>query len=119
PRAPPSEHHAGRLLERARARARSVISSTTLYLVRHGESEANAAHVFAGRTDSPLMLKGREQSKVVAKAIRGVAFDRIITSPLSRTKDTAAEIAAGRGVPLEIFDDLAEIDVGEGAGKGF
>jgi probable phosphoglycerate mutase len=48
-----------------------------------------------------------------------VAFDRIVTSPLSRTRDTAAEIAAGRGVPVEIFDDLAEIDVGEAAGKGF
>jgi len=87
--------------------------------VRHGESEANAAGVFAGQTDSPLTPKGREQAKVVARALQPVHFDRIVTSPLSRTKDTAAVIAAGRGIPVEAFDDLKEIDVGIAAGKPF
>jgi len=96
-----------------------VSTSTTLYLVRHGESEANAAGVFAGQTDSPLTAKGREQAKVVARALRPVRFDRIVTSPLSRTKDTATEIAAGRGIAVEALDDLKEIDVGIAAGKPF
>jgi broad specificity phosphatase PhoE len=96
-----------------------VSTSTTLYLVRHGESEANAAGVFAGQTDSPLTPKGREQAKVVATALRPIHFDRIVTSTLSRTKDTAAEIAAGRGVPVEAFADLNEIDLGDAAGKPF
>jgi broad specificity phosphatase PhoE len=87
--------------------------------VRHGESEANATQVFAGRTDSPLTVKGREQAKVVAKALRPVHFDRIVASSLSRTKDTAADIAAGRGIPVETFADLQEIDLGEAAGKPF
>ena len=87
--------------------------------MRHGESEANAAGVFAGQTDSPLTPKGREQAKVVAKALRPVHFDRIVTSTLSRTTDTAAEIAAGRGVPVEMFADLKEIDLGDAAGKPF
>jgi len=87
--------------------------------VRHGESEANAAGVFAGQTDSPLTPKGREQAKVVARALQPVHFDRIVTSPLSRTKDTAAVIAAGRGIPVEAFDDLKESDVGIAAGKPF
>jgi len=96
-----------------------VSTSTTLYLVRHGESEANAAGVFAGQTDSPLTPKGREQAKVVATALRAIHFDRIVTSALSRTKDTAGEIAAGRGVPVEAFADLNEIDLGDAAGKPF
>jgi broad specificity phosphatase PhoE len=96
-----------------------VTPITSLYFVRHGESEANAAGVFAGRTDSPLTPKGREQAKVVAKALRPVPFDRIVASSLSRTRDTAAEIAAGRGVPVESFADLDEIDLGEAAGKPF
>ena len=91
--------------------------TTTLYFVRHGESEANAAGVFAGQTDSPLTAKGREQAKVVAKALRPIHFDRVVASTLSRTKDTAAEIAAGRGLPVEAFNDLNEIDVGIAAGK--
>jgi broad specificity phosphatase PhoE len=96
-----------------------VSATTTLYLVRHGESEANAASIFAGQTDSPLTVRGREQAKVVAMALRPVHFDRIVTSTLSRTKDTAAEIATGRGIPVETFDDLREIDLGDAAGKPF
>jgi broad specificity phosphatase PhoE len=96
-----------------------VNATTTLYLVRHGESEANAAGVFAGQTDSPLTPRGREQAKVVAMALRPVHFDRIVTSTLSRTRDTAAEIAAGRDVRVEAFADLNEIDLGDAAGKPF
>jgi broad specificity phosphatase PhoE len=92
---------------------------TTLYLVRHGESGANAAHVFAGQTDSPLTARGREQATVVAGALRPVHFDRIVASTLSRTNDTAAVIAAGRGVAVETFADLNEIDLGDAAGKPF
>ena len=87
--------------------------------MRHGESEANAAGVFAGQTDSPLTPKGREQAKVVAQALRPIHFDRIVASTLSRTKDTAAEIAAGRNVRVELFGDLKEIDLGAAAGKPF
>lgn len=87
--------------------------------MRHGESEANAAGVFAGQTDSPLTPKGREQAKVVAQALRPIHFDRIVASTLSRTKDTAAEIAAGRNVRVELFEDLKEIDLGAAAGKPF
>ncbi len=87
--------------------------------MRHGESEANAAHIFAGQTDSPLTERGREQAKVVAKALQPVHFDRIVTSTLSRTTDTAAQIAAGRGVAVEAFADLQEIDLGEAAGRPF
>ena len=106
-------------MDRPRDGARGLNAVTTLYLVRHGESEANAAGVFAGQTDSPLTAKGREQAKVVAKALRPVHFDRIVASTLSRTTDTAAEIAAGRGVPVEAFADLKEIDLGDAAGKPF
>ena len=55
----------------------------------------------------------------MAQALQPVHFDRIITSTLSRTRDTAAEIAKGRSVTVEAFDDLKEIDLGEAAGKPF
>ena len=75
--------------------------------------------MFAGQTDSPLTPKGREQAQVVARALRPIRFDRIVTSPLARTRDTAAEIAAGRDIPVEIYAELKEIDVGAAAGKTF
>jgi broad specificity phosphatase PhoE len=106
-------------VDRACDGARRLSAVTTLYLVRHGESEANAAAVFAGQTDSPLTPKGREQAKVVATALRPVRFDRIVASTLSRTTDTAAEIAGGRGISVESYADLREIDLGDAAGKPF
>jgi len=87
--------------------------------VRHGESEGNAKGVFTGRIDSPLTEHGHEQAKTVAAALRPIHFDRIVSSALSRTKDTAAEIANGRGIAVEPIAELNEIDVGIAAGKPF
>jgi broad specificity phosphatase PhoE len=92
---------------------------TTLYLVRHGESEANATGVFAGQTDSPLTERGRRQAEAVAEALATVPFDRVISSDLSRTRDTAEAIARRRGLRVEVFPELREIDVGSAAGKSF
>jgi alpha-ribazole phosphatase len=86
---------------------------TTFFFVRHGESEANAAHRFSGRTDSPLTERGRKQAEVVAAALDAVPFDRIVATPLSRSLDTALVIGRRRKIPVDVVDDLIEIDVGD------
>jgi broad specificity phosphatase PhoE len=91
----------------------------TFYFVRHGESQANAAHRFAGRTDSPLTERGRQQAEAVADALASVKFDRIVTSPLSRCRDTALIIARRHQLPVDLEPDLVEIDVGEKTGMPF
>ena len=91
----------------------------TFYFVRHGESEANAARHFAGRTDSPLTQRGREQAEVVAEALAKTPFDRIVSSPLSRCRDTAVVIARRHQLPVDLEPDLVEIDVGEKTGSPF
>ena len=92
---------------------------TTFYFVRHGESEGNAARVFTGQTDSPLTERGRQQAETVAEELAEVKFDRIVSSDLSRTRDTAAVIAKRHRVPVEIIPELREIDVGDRTGKTF
>jgi broad specificity phosphatase PhoE len=92
---------------------------TTFYVIRHGESEANAASRFSGRLDSPLTDRGRAQSVAVADAIDGEPFDRIVATPLSRSLDTALVIARRRKIPVDVVGDLIEIDVGERTGKTF
>jgi alpha-ribazole phosphatase len=89
---------------------------TTFFFVRHGESEANAAHRFSGRTDSPLTERGRKQAEVVAAALDAVPFDRIVATPLSRSLDTALVIGRRRKMPVDVVDDLIEIDVGDRTG---
>jgi len=92
---------------------------TTFYFVRHGESEANAARRFAGQTDSPLTEKGRKQAEAVADELAKVRFDQVVSSDLSRTRDTADVIASRQAVPVEVVRDLREIDVGERTGTAF
>ena len=91
----------------------------TFYFVRHGESEANAARRFAGRTDSPLTERGRQQAEAVAEALANVHFDRIVSSHLSRCRDTALVIARRHQLPVDLEPDLVEIDVGERTGSPF
>ncbi len=95
------------------------MAATTFYFVRHGESEANAAHRFSGRSDSPLTERGRRQADAVARALADVPFDRIVATPLSRSLDTALVIARLRRMPVDVERDLIEIDVGERTGAHF
>ena len=92
---------------------------TTFYFVRHGESEANAAQRFAGQIDSPLTALGRKQAEAVAEALAGVRFDRVVSSDLSRARDTAQAIARRQDLAVETFPGLREIDMGEAAGRDF
>jgi broad specificity phosphatase PhoE len=92
---------------------------TTFYFVRHGESEANATRRFAGRSDSPLTERGREQAKAVAETLADTTFDRVVATPLHRSLDTAKVIADRLRMPVEIEPDLIEIDVGDKTGAAW
>ena len=74
---------------------------TEIYLVRHGETEWNAAGRFQGQRDSPLTARGREQAEqlglVLLEALRNQPRPMLHVSPLGRTRDTAAIV--GRCVP--------------------
>jgi broad specificity phosphatase PhoE len=95
------------------------VKPTTFYFVRHGQSEGNAARIFTGQTDSPLTEHGRQQAAAVADELANVKFDRIVSSDLSRTRDTAEVIAKRHGLAVEVLPELREIDVGERTGKDF
>lgn len=92
---------------------------TTFYFVRHGESEGNAAGMFTGQSDSPLTERGRRQAEAVAEELAKIRFDRIVSSDLSRTRDTAEVIARRQSAKVEVIPELREIDVGERTGKPF
>ncbi|MGH2500177.1 MAG: histidine phosphatase family protein [Candidatus Limnocylindria bacterium] len=97
----------------------SAREPTRLYFVRHGESEANAAGVMAGQHDSPLTARGLAQAEAVAQTLSAVAFDRIVTSDLSRCRVTAEIVAARQRARVEVFRELREIDVGDMALRPF
>ena len=78
-----------------------------LFVVRHGQTAANAAGQLLGRADVPLTETGRQQAKELAAAVGPV--DRVISSPLQRARDTATAF----GLPIEIDERWTELDYGE------
>ena len=87
-----------------------------LILVRHGESEGNAAGVLQGRLDYGLSERGAQQTRLTAERLASHGADRVLSSPLRRASTTAALIAEAMQLELALEEDLAEYDIGEGAG---
>lgn len=74
------------------------------YFARHGECIANVKGVIAGGGDnSPLTELGKTQAKETAQNLKGVDFDLIISSPMSRTLDTTKIITSELGIDKEII----------------
>jgi broad specificity phosphatase PhoE len=76
------------------------------FLIRHGQSTANASGVWQGQMEFPLSEEGRLQARLAGKALAGQAFDAIYSSPLGRAFETAEIIArearfTGPVVPID------------------
>jgi probable phosphoglycerate mutase len=82
-----------------------------LIIVRHGRTEANAAGLLLGRLDPDLDAEGRQQAAAVAATIDRA--DRIVSSPLARTRETAEAISLATGTAVEVDDRWIELDYGE------
>ena len=86
-----------------------------LYMIRHGQSTANAGKLHAGWAQVPLTEQGIADARRAGKLLNGIHFDKIYVSDLLRAKqtlETALPGAEGIETPL-----LREINVGELAGK--
>lgn len=83
-----------------------------VYLVRHGESEANIKGLFSGITDTPLSKKGIDQANEVSKKLSDIKFDKIYSSPLYRAIDTAKNITKYNKTDIEIVNDFIEMNFG-------
>jgi broad specificity phosphatase PhoE len=88
---------------------------TTMLLVRHGQSEWNAAGRWQGHADSPLSEVGRQQAFNAAPRIGSV--DVIVSSDLQRALETARIVSAQLGVgPVVVEPGLRERDAGAWSG---
>lgn len=81
-----------------------------VHLIRHGQTEANLERRWWGRGETPLTPKGREQARALAASVR--RFDALVSSPLSRARNTAKPVAEAQGHQVEVREDLIEISFG-------
>lgn len=90
---------------------------TTLYLVRHGETEDNVRQIMQGQTQGELTENGREQAAEVRELMRDWQIDAVVSSDLKRSVDTACIIAAPHGLAVDQTPLLRERDWGGFTGR--
>lgn len=90
-----------------------------LLLARHGETADNAERRFQGRRNPPLNVRGREQARALARQLAGEEIAALWASPLLRAAETAEIVAGTLGLPVQPDPRLAEIDVGDWAGRTY
>lgn len=88
-----------------------------LVLLRHGQTDYNAAGKMQGHLNSVLTPEGRAQATVVAPEVARLKPVRIISSDLQRAHDTAEIVAEACGVEVEIDKRLRETNLGEWQGR--
>ena len=95
------------------------MESTRILLIRHGQSEGNAARRFGGHTATPLSALGRRQAEATARALRNESITAIYSSDLPRAAETAAPLARALGVEVRQADAFRERGVGHLEGLTF
>jgi broad specificity phosphatase PhoE len=96
----------------------------TIYFVRHGQTDWNAAARYQGQIDIPLNETGRGQARRNGETLRRLlrdpsAFD-FVASPLSRARETMQIMRRELGLPIDDFrcdDLLKEVHYGHWEGK--
>ena len=85
-------------------------------LIRHAESEWNAAARWQGHGDPPLSERGRRQAAECAEKLIGEEVDLLFYSDLQRTRQTAEAVARALALPPEPRTSLRELEIGAWTG---
>lgn len=90
---------------------------TQVWFIRHGRAWGNKRHILNGsRCDVPLTAKGRAQARQLARNWK-FKPDVILTSPMSRARNTAKHLAQKYKMQLIIVPETTEQDCGNWSGK--
>ncbi|MGC4378580.1 histidine phosphatase family protein [Fictibacillus sp. Mic-4] len=90
---------------------------TTLYIVRHGQTEWNVEKRMQGRKDSPLTELGEWQARWLSEALAPIKFDEIYSSSSGRAVKTAEIISGKPKDQIKVTDQLKEMHLGVWEGE--
>jgi probable phosphoglycerate mutase len=92
------------------------MTTTRLYLVRHGATRLTAEDRFSGAVGVDLSDEGRRQAVRLGERLRNEGMTSLYSSPLSRAVETASIVAGPGGLPIEKRDGLRETSHGHWEG---
>lgn len=84
-----------------------------LWLVRHGETEANVAGLYSGHVPTPLTERGIAQAQTLGTLLRNVPVDNVLCSELERARHTTQLILGDREAPVRNMPELNEMFFGD------
>jgi broad specificity phosphatase PhoE len=87
------------------------------WFLRHGETDWNAQGLSQGNVDIPLNPTGLAQARSAAERLRNRGIATIVSSPLSRARVTAAFAGEALSLPVQIDNDLREVQFGVQEGQ--
>lgn len=90
---------------------------TKIYFIRHAEAMGNINETFQGRTDAGVTEKGYKQLNALSVRMKDIHLDKIYTSPLMRTRETAKAVNKYHNLDIIINDSLIEINGGQWENK--
>lgn len=90
--------------------------TTTVLLIRHGQTRANISGFYMGRSDEDLNETGYKQVQELSERLADTQIDAIYTSPLKRTRTTAETVAKPHNLKPSSIEKLTEIQLGEWEG---
>lgn len=80
-----------------------------LWLIRHGETQANVDGLYSGHAPTPLTARGVEQAQSLHTLLRDVPFDIVLCSELERAQHTARLVLSDRQLSLHTVPELNEM----------
>ncbi|MGI6251537.1 MAG: histidine phosphatase family protein [Anaerolineaceae bacterium] len=88
-----------------------------LFLVRHGQTNANAQHLLQGQSDGALTEFGLQQIALLAEHLSQVHVDKIVSSPYQRAHNTAKAVAVPHSLAVQVEPLLKEWNCGDWDGQ--
>ena len=79
-----------------------------LFVVRHGETEANRKGIDAGPLDYPLTKRGVKGASFIAQTLSKTKVDAVYSSPVFRAVETASILARPHGLKVKTLEELTE-----------
>jgi alpha-ribazole phosphatase len=84
-----------------------------LWLVRHGQTQANVDGLYSGISEIPLTEQGVAQAVAVGNMLGQVAFEKVLCSELGRAQHTTQLILQQRQIPVVTEARLNEMNFGD------